>query len=149
ARAQQREPVRLVGVLMPFRETDQEAQARLQLFRQELTNLGWVEGRNLRIDVRWTGPDVASQRSHAYELIALTPDAILTNTTPVTLALRDATRTIPIVFVAINDPVSTGVVSNLARPGGNVTGFSLYFEYSLYGKWLELLKEMVPRLARV
>ena len=148
ASAQQGEPVRRVGVLMPFAETDQEAQARLQAFRQGLTNLGWVEGRNLRIEVRWTGPDVVSQRSHGRELLALTPDVILTSTSPATLALREATRTIPIVFVTLNDPVSTGIVSNLARPEANVTGFTL-FEYSLAGKWLSLLKDMAPWLARV
>src|SRR5262245_44236117 len=148
ARAQQLEPVRRVGVLMPFAETNQEAQARMQAFRQGLTNLGWVEGRNLRIEVRWTGPDVVSQRSHGHELLALTPDVILTSTSPATLALREATRTIPIVFVTLNDPVITGIVSNLARPEANITGFATS-EPALAGKWLSLLKDMAPGLARV
>ena len=148
ARAQQGGRVRRVGALMAFSEADPEGQARFQAFRQGLADLGWVEGRNVRIDVRWAGPDVARHQSHARELVALAPEAILVNGTTATQALRDATRTIPIVFVAISDPVATGVVSNLARPEANVTGF-MSFEYSMAGKWLGLLKDMAPRLARV
>jgi putative ABC transport system substrate-binding protein len=148
ARAQQDGRVRRVGVLMPFAEANQEAQARFAAFRQGLADLGWVEGRNLRLDVRWAGPDVASQQSQARELVALTPEVILAGSTIATQTLRDATRTIPIVFVNLNDPVATGVVSNLARPEANFTGFMSY-EYSLAGKWLSLLKDMAPRLTRV
>jgi putative ABC transport system substrate-binding protein len=140
--------VRRIGVLMGYAEADQEGQARFQAFRQGLADLGWIEGRNLRIDARWAGVDVARHRSHARELVALAPDAILAANTPTTQALRDATRTIPIVFVTLSDPVATGVVSNMARPEANVTGFMSY-EYSMAGKWLSLLKDMAPRLTRV
>jgi putative ABC transport system substrate-binding protein len=133
---------------MALRETDQDAQARLQTFRQSLADFGWVEGREVRIDVRWAGPDVARHRDYARELVALTPDVLLTNGTAATQALREATHTIPIVFVTAVDPVGTGVVSNLARPDANVTGF-MQFEYSMAGKWLSLLKDVAPRLARV
>jgi putative ABC transport system substrate-binding protein len=148
ARAQQGERMRRVGVLMPYAEDYSAAQARLQAFRQGLANLGWVEGRNLVLDVRWAGPDIARQKGHAHELVALAPELILVQGTTTTQALRDATRTIPIVFVAVSDPVATGVVSNLARPEANVTGFMQY-EYSMAGKWLSLLKDVAPRLARV
>jgi len=148
ARAQQDGRVRRVGVLMPYAEVDPEAQARFQAFRQGLADLGLVDGRNLRLDVRWAEADVARMAPLARELVALRPEVILSSSTPTMQALRDATRTIPIVFVALSDPVATGVVSNLARPEANVTGFMLY-EYSLAGKWLSLLKDMVPRLARV
>jgi putative tryptophan/tyrosine transport system substrate-binding protein len=140
--------VRRVGWLMPFDEADPEAQARFQAFSQGLADLGWVESRNLRIDVRWAGPDVARQQSLARELVALAPEAILVTGTSTTQALRDATRTIPILFAGLSDPVATGVVSNLARPEANVTGFMSY-EHSLAGKWLSMLKDMAPRLARV
>jgi len=137
-----------VGVLIGRVDTDIEGQAWIQVLRQGLADLGWVEGRNLRLDVRWLGGDVALQRSHAQELVALAPDLILATNTTSTQALRDATRTIPIVFVGLSDPIATGVVSNLARPEANVTGF-MSFEYSLAGKWLSLLKDMAPRLGRV
>jgi putative ABC transport system substrate-binding protein len=150
ARAQHDGRVRRIGALMGYDETDQESQARFRAFRQGLADLGWVEARNLRVDVRWagTGVDVAGRQSHARELVALAPEAILASTSVTALALRDATRTIPIVFVNLNDPVVTGVVSALARPEANVTGFMSY-EYSMAGKWLSLLKDMAPRLARV
>jgi putative ABC transport system substrate-binding protein len=148
ASAQQDGRLRRVGVLLPNADTDPQGQARVQAFRQGLGDLGWVEGRNLRIDVRWAGSDVARQHSYARELAALAPEVILVNGTSTTQALRDATRTIPIVFTALSDPVATGVVSNLARPEANVTGFMSY-EHSLAGKWLSLLKDMTPRLARV
>jgi putative ABC transport system substrate-binding protein len=148
ARAQQGERVRRVGVLMGFAEADPEAQARVQAFRQGLADRGWVEGRNLSIDVRWAGADTARRQDQARDLVALAPDVILVTSTTATQALRDATRTIPIVFVGLSDPVATGIVSNLARPEANVTGF-MQFEYSLTGKWLRLLKDMAPRLAQV
>jgi putative ABC transport system substrate-binding protein len=148
AHAQQDARVQRVGLLMPFGEADPEAQARLQMFRQGLADLGWVEGRNLRLDVRWAGADVAREQSDARELVLLAPEVILAPATTVVRALRDATRTIPIVFVNVADPVTTGVVSNLARPEANVTGF-MQFEYSMAGKWLNLLKDVAPHLARV
>jgi putative tryptophan/tyrosine transport system substrate-binding protein len=148
ARAQQDARVRRIGWLMPFDEADPEAQARFAAFRQGLADLGWVEGRNLRIDVRWAGSDVARQQSHARELVALAPEVILVNSPTATLALWDATRTVPIVFVNLSDPVATGIVSNLARPEANITGF-MSFEYSMAGKWLSLFRDMALRLARV
>jgi putative ABC transport system substrate-binding protein len=148
ARAQQGERMRRVGVLFSFPETDQEAQARYQAFRGVLADLGWIEGRNLHLEMRWAGPDVERQRADARELVALSPDVILTISTNTTQAARDATRSIPIVFVSLSDPVATGVIVNQARPEANVTGFMSY-EYSLAGKWLGLLKDAVPRLGRV
>jgi putative tryptophan/tyrosine transport system substrate-binding protein len=143
ARAQQGR-VRRVGVLAANTYGGRGG----QLFREALADLGWVEGRNLRIDVRLIDGDVALARSYARELVALAPDVILAGNTIITQALRDATRTIPIVFVTLTDPVSTGVVSNLARPEANVTGF-MQWEYSIAGKWLSLLKDMAPRIRRV
>ena len=148
ARAQQGERVRRVGALMPFAETDRGGRRAIQSFREGLTNLGWIEGRNLRIDVGWAGPYAAGQRSHARDLAALAPEVILASGTIATQALRDATRAIPIIFVGVSDPVATGIVSNLARPEANVTGF-MNFEYSMAGKWLSLLKDVAPRLTRV
>jgi len=148
ARAQQNVRVRRVGVLLPFVEADPEGQARIAAFRQGLADLGWVEGRNIRIDARWPGADFARQQTQARELVALSPEVIMVATTTPTQALRDATRTIPIVFVNLTDPVATGVVSNLARPKGNVTGFMVY-EYAMAGKWLGLLRDVAPQLGRV
>ncbi len=146
--AQQEKPRRRVGVLTGNIETDPDAQTRVQAFKQGLADLGWIEGRNLHIEVRWPGPDVARQQAYARELVALAPDVILTTSTPTTRALRDTTQTIPVVFVGLSDPVATGIVSNIARPEVNVTGFMLY-EHSLAGKWLTLLKDMSPALKRV
>src|SRR5438105_3002382 len=146
--AQQERRVRRVGLLLAFRDADAEGTERLELFRRGLAGLGWVEGRNLRIDVRWAGAEAERWRSLARELVALTPDVIVTHNFTTTQELRDATTTIPIVFVGLNDPVASGLVSNLARPEANVTGFMQY-EYSLAGKWLSLLKDMAPQLVRV
>ena len=146
--AQQEKPRRRVGVLTGNIENDPDAQNRVQAFKQGLADLGWIEGRNLHIEVRWPGPDVARQQAYARELVALAPDVILTTSTPTTRALRDTTQTIPVVFVGLSDPVATGIVSNIARPEVNVTGFMLY-EHSLAGKWLTLLKDMSPALKRV
>ena len=146
--AQQEKPRRRVGVLTGNIETDPDAQTRVQAFKQGLADLGWIEGRNLHIEVRWPGPDVARQQTSARELVALAPDVILATSTPTTRALRDTTQTIPVVFVGLSDPVATGIVSNIARPEVNVTGFMLY-EHSLAGKWLTLLKDMSPALKRV
>jgi putative ABC transport system substrate-binding protein len=148
ARAQQDARERRIGVLMADGEADPEGQARFVALRQRLVDLGWIEGRNLRLEVRWAGPDAAPQQNHARELVALAPDVIVGATQTTMLALRGATQTIPLVFVGLSDPVATGIVSNLARPEANVTGF-MRFEHSMAGKWLSLIKDVAPRLARV
>jgi ABC-type uncharacterized transport system substrate-binding protein len=149
ARAQQANRMRRIGVLMGFPESDPEAQSELASFVQELQKLGWVEGRNLRTDTRWWIPaDPESTHRFAKELVALRPDLILSQTTSTTAALLQETRTIPIVFAILADPVGSGFVASLARPGGNATGF-VVMEGSLGGKWLELLKEIAPRVNRV
>ena len=148
ARAQPGEKLRHIGVLMPVAEADLVGQARLGAFLQGLQQLGWAAGRNVRIDARWGASDLDLIRKYARELVTLGPDAIMANGTEATAALRQVTRTIPIVFAPVVDPVGAGYVESLARPGGNVTGFSGY-EFALGGKWLELLKEIAPRVARV
>jgi putative ABC transport system substrate-binding protein len=149
ARAQQRERMRRIGVLMGYPESDSEAQTKIAAFRDGLQKLGWTEGRNTRIDTRWATPaDAESMERFAKELVALQPDLILSSTTPTTAALLQQTRTIPIVFATVADPVGSGFVASFPRPGGNVTGF-VVFEASLAGKWLELLKEIVPRVNRI
>ena len=149
ARAQQPDRMRRIGVLMGFPESDSRAQAYIAAFRDGLQKLGWTEGRNTRIDTRWATPDDAdSMQRFAKELVALRPDLILTQNTPTTAAMLQQTRTIPIIFANVSDPVGSGFVAGLPRPGGNVTGF-IDMEGSMAGKWLELLKEIVPRVARV
>jgi ABC-type uncharacterized transport system substrate-binding protein len=149
ARAQERERMRRIGVLMGFAESDSEAQAYITAFQNGLQKLGWTEGRNVQIDTRWATPaDADSMQRFAKELVALQPDLILSNTTPTTAALLQHTRSIPIVFAMVVDPVGTGFVASFPRPGGNVTGF-VVTEGSLGGKWLELLKEIAPRVTRV
>src|SRR6266487_590682 len=147
-RAQQGERVRRVGVLMGYAENDSEAQAWVAAFREALQKLGWTEGRNKRIDTRWGRVDTEVIQRFAQELVALQPDLILSQITPTTEALLQQTRTIPIVFAMVADPVGSGFVASLSRPGGHVTGF-VTLEGSLGGKWLELLKEIAPRVARV
>jgi putative ABC transport system substrate-binding protein len=147
-RAQQGERVRRIGMLWPFADDDTEANAWLATFREELEKLGWVEGRNVRIDHRWAALDDVSVQRFARELVALQPDIILTQSTPNTAALLQQTRTIPIVFTQGTDPVGAGFVASLSRPGGNVTGF-INLEASLGSKWLELLKQIAPRVNRV
>src|SRR4249920_1581502 len=143
ARAQQSERVRRIGVLMYLAADDAEGQARLAAFTQALQQLGWSDGRNLRIDTRWATAD--DLRSHAAELVALAPDVLVAGTGTATVApLLQATRTLPIVFVTVIDPVGAGFVASLARPGGNATGFTNY-EYGMSGTWLELLREIAPR----
>ena len=144
ARAQQGERVRRIGVLMSTSQDNPEGQARLAAFLQELQQLGWTDGRNIRIDTRWGADD---RRKSAKELVALTPDVILASTGSTVAALQQATRTVPIVFSITLDPVGSGFVASLARPGGNTTGF-MQFEYSLSGKWLELLKQIAPGVTR-
>jgi putative ABC transport system substrate-binding protein len=146
ARAQQGERMRRIGVLVPQDQDSPVAQARIAALLQELQRLGWT-GRNVRIDIRWAGAEVENIRKHAAELAALAPDVILANGSVVVTPLLQATRTVPIVFVVVPDPVGAGFVDSLARPGGNATGF-VQFEYGLSGKWLELLKEVAPRLTR-
>jgi putative ABC transport system substrate-binding protein len=147
ARAQQGDRVRRIGVLMPGIENDPEQKRRISAFAQALAVLGWTDGRNMRIDLRWGGADINRIRALAQELAALQPDIILPSTTPATVALQRETRTIPIVFVTVGDPVASGIVARLDRPSGNLTGFA-NVEPSLGGKWLELLSEIVPRLKR-
>ena len=149
ARAQQGERMRRIGVLMGYAESDPEAQAFVAAFREALQKLGWTEGRNVRIDTRWgTLRDAEARQRFAKELVALQPDLILTQSTPITAALVQQTRTIPIIFANAADPVGSGFVASFARPGGNVTGF-ISMEPTMAGKWLELLKEVAPRVARV
>jgi putative ABC transport system substrate-binding protein len=148
ARAQQGERVRRIGVLMSFDENDPEGKLRLSAFTQALANLGWTDGRNVRMDVRWGGGDTNRIRAHAQELVGLQPDIIVTNGTPTTVAVRQETRTIPIVFASAGDPIASGLVARLERPSGNITGFA-NFEPMIVGKWLELLSEIVPGLKRV
>jgi putative ABC transport system substrate-binding protein len=148
ARAQQSERVRRIGVLLPAAADDAEFQARLGAFLQALALLGWTDGRNVRIDTRWATPNAAEVRRHAAELVALAPDVILVHGTSAGGPLLQATRTVPVVFASVADPVGAGLVDSLARPGGNATGF-MAFEYSLAGKWLELLEEIAPSVTRV
>jgi putative ABC transport system substrate-binding protein len=146
ARAQQPDRVRRVGVLMGISD-DPEGRARLAVFRQALQALGWIEGRNVQFIYRWSAGDVANARQFAKELLELRSDVILANSTPVAAAIRDTTRTTPTVFVQVSDPVTAGVVQSLARPGGNLTGFT-NFEPSIVNKWLELVKRVAPNIKR-
>jgi putative ABC transport system substrate-binding protein len=147
ARAQQGDRVRRIGVLIPFDENDPLTKTFVSAFIQALAQLGWTGGRNVRMDVRSGGGDINRIRALAQELVGLQPDIILTNGTPATVAVQRETRTIPIVFANVGDPVASGIVARLDRPSGNITGFALY-ETSLGGKWLELLSEIAPGLKR-
>ena len=147
APAQQAERMRRIGVLMNLASDDPEAQARIAAFRQELQQLGWTDGRDVRIHDRWAG-DASRFHRYAEELLALAPDVILASATPSVQALRQVSRTVPIVFANVGDPVAMGFVDSLARPGGSTTGFTP-FEFGFAAKWLELLKEIAPRVTRV
>ena len=147
-RAQQPERVRRIGVLSSFAETDVEAQAWDAAFRKRLDELGWVGGRNIQLDYRWGNSSVERMQRFAKELVQLNPDVLLGITTPATAALQNETHTIPIVFAIVNDPVGSGFVASLAKPGGNITGF-VNIEASLSGKWLELMHEVAPSVSRV
>jgi putative tryptophan/tyrosine transport system substrate-binding protein len=147
ARAQQSTTVRRVGVLMNYRADEPEGQARVRAFIQGLQKLGWSEGSNLRIDTRWIGSDSGLSRRYAAELVQSAPDVILAGGTANVAALQQVTRSVPIVFGNVVDPVGAGLVASLARPDGNTTGFTA-FEYSLAGKWVELLKEIAPNMTR-
>jgi len=147
ARTQQ-ERMRRIGVLMPAPEDDSEYRVFLAAFREELRKLGWTEGLNIRMDTRWTSAGAASMQRLAKELVALQPDLILTQGTPATASVLQETRGIPIIFASVVDPVGSGFVASFARPDGNVTGFTV-IEPTMVGKWLELLKEVAPRVNRV
>src|SRR5262245_55213848 len=140
-------PIRRIGVLMNLDESDRVGLARLAAFVDGLQQSGWSNGRNLQIEIRWGAGDADRFRQHAAELVALAPEVILAGSGATMPALLQATRSIPIVFTQVPDPVGAGFVASLARPGGNVTGF-LTFEYSLSGKWVELLKQIAPRVTR-
>jgi putative ABC transport system substrate-binding protein len=148
ARAQQGERVRRIGVLTAYSESDPEAEARVGAFREGLQKLGWAEGRNIRIDARWATSDAALMQRFAEELVALQPELILSSSRPTTAALLHQTRTIPIIFAIVADPIGSGFVASFPQPGGNVTGFT-DIQPTIAGKWLELLKEIAPRVARV
>jgi putative ABC transport system substrate-binding protein len=145
ARAQQPERMRRIGVLTPFTEDDHESKAWLMAFQEGLQQLGWTQGRNVSIDYRWTED---RQQINATELVKTTPDVLFAVATPAVEALRQQTHSLPIVFVQVSDPVKLGVVANLARPGGNITGFT-NFEHAIGGKWLELIRDTAPGAMRV
>ena len=147
ARAQQADRMRRIGVLLNLAADDPMGQARVAAFVQGLQAAGWSDGRNVRIDTRWAAADPGNYRKYAAELIALGPDVVLASTTAAVAQLQQASRTVPIVFVSVIDPVGSGLIASMARPGGNVTGFVI-FEYALAAKWLELLKEIVPDVKR-
>jgi putative ABC transport system substrate-binding protein len=148
ARAQRIDKVRRIGVLQAPAVDDPEGLARVTAFAQGLQQFGWTDGQNVRIDTGWAAGDAARYRRYAAELVALAPDVILASSSPAIMSVQELTRTVPIVFVNIVDPVGAGFVESLARPGGNATGFVLY-EYGMSSKWLELLKEIVPSLKLV
>src|ERR1700716_3321585 len=148
AQAQQKSRLRRIGVLMGLSAEDKEDQLRVKAFESTWPELGWIEGRNIHVDYRWASGDMALMRSHASELAANPPEVILAEGTSVLAALREATRSIPIVFLGVSDPEGAGVVTNLARPGGNITGFA-NFEPAMGGKWLQTLKEIAPHLTRI
>ena len=148
ARAQQRKRMRRIGVLMTYAAEDPVGRTRLGALVQKLQEAGWVDGRNLEIDTRWAAGDAGQFRKYAAELVALEPDVILAAATPAVTALQQASRTVPIVFAGISDPIGNGFVESFSRPGGNITGFTL-FEAAVGGKWLELLKEIAPSIKHV
>jgi len=147
-RAQQGEPVRRIGVLLNLSENDREAQRLVAAFQDGLAQLGWADGRNLRLVYRWAGGDVGRIRSFAKELVELSPDVVVGYATPSVVALQQETRSIPIVFLSVTDPVGQGLVASLAHPGGHTTGFAV-FEFSLGTKWMDALKQIAPSLRRV
>ena len=148
ADGQKAERMRRLGALMSGSEDDPLMQARVTAFRQALAELGWTEGQNLKIEWRWTAGDITRVREYASELVRLAPDILVANGTPNVVALKQATNSIPIVFVVVNDPVAQGIIASMAHPGGNITGFS-FLEYSMVGKSLEMLKQIAPGIARV
>jgi len=147
ARAQRAEHVWRIGFLLGLAKNDPEGHARIAAFREGLEALGWTEARNIRIDFRFAGGDPERVRAYAAELVASAPDLIVAQSSPVVAALKQATRTIPIVFAVVNDPVGQGFIASLAHPGGNITGFA-FVDFEMIGKWLELLKEIAPSVVR-
>ena len=147
-RAQQPARMRRVSVLLGLNETDPEAKARVKAFRLGMRDLGWVEGRNVQFEILYAGSNPEAIKKYVAELIQLAPDVILANSSPVMAVLQPATRTIPIVFAVVNDPVGQGLISSLAHPGGNITGFS-FLEPEIVGKWIDLLGDVMPKLSRV
>jgi putative ABC transport system substrate-binding protein len=148
ARAQQPERMRHVGLLLGYREDDAEGRASAAAFQQRLQELGWTEGRNIRIETRWAGGDPNKARAFAKELVGMTPDVIVSSSNLVTEIVQKETRTIPVVFVFVGDPVGSGFVTNVAHPGGNLTGFPV-FETAIAGKWVEIFHEVAPHVGRV
>jgi putative tryptophan/tyrosine transport system substrate-binding protein len=148
ARAQQAQRIRRVGVLMAVAESDADVRSGVAVFRQSLQELGWTDGRNLRIDYRWGDADAVRIHALAKELVALQPDVLVAHSTPSAKGLLQATRSIPIVFLTVTDPLGQGLVASLSRPGGNITGFSV-FEFSLGTKWVEVLKQIAPGTGQV
>jgi len=148
ARAQQPERTRRVGIIMNYAEADREGQERLSVLRNSLNKLGWTQGKNIEIELRWAAGDPERVRAHATELVGIPVDVIVANSTPLVAVLKALTRTIPIVFVQVADPAASGFVSNYARPDGNITGFT-DFDTSIAGKWIEILKEATPFVGRV
>ena len=148
ARAQQPRPMRKIGVLVNYLSGEPEGQARIKAFSQALRKLGWIEGENLRTEIRYAGDEADRYRSYAKELVEMAPDVIVAGASPSVAALQGIRHSIPIVFVGVIDPVGAGLVKSLARPSGNTTGFTV-FEYSISGKWLEILKELAPGVKRV
>jgi ABC-type uncharacterized transport system substrate-binding protein len=147
-RAQQAERMRRIGVLLGYPEGDLQAQANVVALREGLRRLGWIEGHNIQIDLRWAGGDADKARTFAKELVSIAPDVIVPSTNQVTAIVQQETHTIPVVFAFVGDPVGSGFVAHLARPGGNITGFA-GFENSIGGKWVEILKEIAPNVRRV
>src|SRR5258705_4443612 len=147
ARAQRRERVRRIGVLMSFAASDPDAQLRVSAFDKGMRDLGWLEGRNLHTEYRWAGDDDDGLRNHARELVRMAPDVILVNSTPATVALHEQCGSVPAVYVQVTDPVGAGLVPNLGRPGGNLTGFTT-FEFSIGSKWPDIVKGVGPHVTR-
>jgi putative tryptophan/tyrosine transport system substrate-binding protein len=147
-RAQQSDRMRRIGLLVGYSEGDAEGQASIAAFRQRLRELGWIEGRNIRIELRWAAADPDKARNFAKELVGMAPDVIVSSSNLVTEIVQQETHTVPIVFVFVGDPVGSGFVTNVARPGGNLTGFPV-FETAIAGKWVEIFNEIAPHVARV
>jgi putative ABC transport system substrate-binding protein len=148
ARTQQGEPMRRVGMLLPYREGDAEGQAVVAAFQEGLRDLGWTAGRNVQFDIRWASGDPDKARSFAKELIGMTPDVIVPSSNLVTTIVQQETRTIPVVFILVGDPIGSGYVASMAQPSGNLTGFAV-LEAAIAGKWVETLNEIAPQVRRV
>ena len=148
ARAQQTDRMRRIGVLLPYREGDAEGQAVVAAFQEGLRDLGWTAGRNVQFEIRWASGDPDKARSFAKELIGMTPDVIVPSSNQITTILQQETRTIPVVFILVGDPVGSGYVASMAQPGGNLTGFAV-LENAIAGKWVETLSEVAPTVSRV